>query len=263
VLGLAATFWTAATSLLYDWWNQNENGLLFVPAAILLAVRPGVPRSGNPQPILGLALLGGALALRLWAELAVDWFTLRASLVAAGLALLVFWFGSRQILNWWASILLILLAIPLPTPIAAPIHGVLQGFAAQFATTLFTWRDLPVSLANNVIQLPGGFQVIVERGCSGLEAMVTLTGTCVIIGTIQLRSPWLRFALITTAIPVAFLFNILRVFLIGFLAYFVGPQFGHGVPHYSVGWFTFALSTVVMLATVRALEHLARRRLAR
>jgi exosortase/archaeosortase family protein len=65
------------------------------------------------------------------------------------------------------------------------------------------------------------------------------------------------------AIPVAIVINGLRVFLTGFLVFFVSPSFGEGFMHLTEGWLLFLVSMGI-LASVAWLsaffERLAARR---
>jgi exosortase/archaeosortase family protein len=50
------------------------------------------------------------------------------------------------------------------------------------------------------------------------------------------------------AIPVAIVINGVRVFLTGFLVFFVSPSFGEGFMHMSEGWLLFVVSLSVLAA---------------
>ena len=49
-------------------------------------------------------------------------------------------------------------------------------------------------------------------------------------------------ALVTSTIPVAVAINAVRVFLTGFLVYFVSPEMGEGFMHMSEGWLMFVIA---------------------
>jgi exosortase/archaeosortase family protein len=51
-----------------------------------------------------------------------------------------------------------------------------------------------------------------------------------------------RVLLIALAIPVAILINGVRVFLTGFLVYFVSPELGQGFMHMTEGWLLFVVA---------------------
>ena len=72
------------------------------------------------------------------------------------------------------------------------------------------------------------------------------------------RSPFSRIGLVALAIPVAIFINGIRVFLTGFLVYFVSPSFGEGFMHMTEGWLLFLVSLSI-LAIAAWLGSLAER----
>jgi exosortase len=126
---------------------------------------------------------------------------------------------------------------------------------------LLQWRDVPVRLSGNVIQLPGR-QLFVTEACSGIRSLVALLSLGVLIGGLWLRSPMGRLAVVALSVPVAVVVNAVRVFLTGFLVYFVNPALGEGFMHLTEGWLLFLVAFTVLAGAawaVGALERLARR----
>ena len=52
--------------------------------------------------------------------------------------------------------------------------------------------------------------------------------------------------LVAAAIPVAMLLNGIRVFLTGFLVYYVDPKLGEGVMHFTEGWALFVVAFAIL-----------------
>jgi exosortase len=130
----------------------------------------------------------------------------------------------------------------------------LQLKASQFGAALLEWRHVPVSVAGNVIHLPGR-SLFVTEACSGLRSLTALLSLGLLIGALFLKSTPGRVLLVLASLPVAMLLNGLRIFLTGFLVYFVSPRLGEGVMHYSQGWAMF----VVAFAMLGGLAFLAAR----
>jgi exosortase/archaeosortase family protein len=82
----------------------------------------------------------------------------------------------------------------------------------------------------------------------------------VLLGALVLRSPFSRIGLVALAIPVAIVINGIRVFLTGFLVFFVSPSFGEGFMHATEGWLLFLVS-LSLLAGAAWLATLLERRI--
>ncbi len=55
-----------------------------------------------------------------------------------------------------------------------------------------------------------------------------------------------RVALLLLAVPVAIVVNGIRVFLTGFLVYYVSPAYGEGFMHITEGWLLFLVSLSIL-----------------
>lgn len=249
-------FWQPIATLLRDWWSDPEagHGLLLGPLAIILAWRRGRAPRAAPQPLLGILIVLGAVILRYLSGLAAELFTMRMSLLGAAAGLVVFVAGIRQVLYWWLPTLLLLLSVPLPAVVLSSLAFPLQLKASQLGAALLAWRHVPVQVAGNVIHLPGQ-SLFVTEACSGLRSLTALLALGLLIGGLFLRSTPGRIFIVLASIPVAMLLNALRIFLTGFLVYFVDPALGEGVMHYSEGWGIF----VVAFALLGAIAFLTSR----
>jgi exosortase len=110
---------------------------------------------------------------------------------------------------------------------------------------LLEMRSVPVRLAGNVIQLPGR-ELFVTEACSGLRSLTALLSMSVLIGALVLKKPVTRAALLLLAVPVAIVVNGIRVFLTGFLVYYVSPSYGEGFMHLTEGWLLFLVSMSIL-----------------
>ena len=237
------------TLLLRDWWTLPEagHGLLLAPVALWMAWRSGIAPKTKPQRALGIALLLIAVLIRCAAGLAAELFTMRASMVMALGAITIYQFGFRQVLRWWLPFALLCLSIPLPELITQALALPLQFRASRMGAALLEMRNVPVRLSGNVILLPGR-QLFVTEACSGLRSLTALLAMSVLLGALMLRSAVGRIALVLLAIPVAIVINGVRVFLTGFLVFFVSPSLGEGFMHLTEGWLLFLVALSVLAA---------------
>ena len=246
-LAAAILFTLPATTLARDWWHDSEagHGLLLAPLAAWLAWRRGLSPDRASNQTLGLAVLLTAVILRYLGGLAAELFTLRFSMVLAAAGLTLFAWGVPQLRRWWLPFALLVLAIPLPTLVTNALALPLQFKASSMGAALLAWRDVPVKLSGNVILLPGR-QLFVTEACSGLRSLAALVSLGVLVGGLWLRTPVARLIVLALTIPVAILVNAVRVFLTGFLVYFVSPKLGEGFLHLTEGWLLFVVAFAIL-----------------
>lgn len=182
---------------------------------------------------------------------------MRGSMIIALVGLTVFHFGFRQVLRWWLPFTLACLSIPLPELITQAIALPLQFRASRMGAALLEMRGVPVRLMGNVIQLPGR-QLFVTEACSGLRSISALLSMAVLLSALILKSPIGRVALVLAALPVAIFINGIRVFLTGFLVFFVNPALGEGFMHETEGWLLFLVSLAVLAVTTWVLSLIER-----
>jgi exosortase len=262
-LGFAILFAKPMAMLVGDWWSNPEagHGLLLFPVAIWLAWRTGIRGNSRPNFWLGITILIFAVLVRSVADLAAERYTMRLSMVGALAGLVISYWGIRQLLAWWLPFLLVVLSIPLPELLTSALALPLQFQASKLGAALLEWRHVPVRLSGNVLDIPG-HRLFVTEACSGLRSLTALLSVAVLTAGLWLRSPIVRILLVATAVPVAILINGVRVFMTGFLVYFVDPKLGEGFMHMSEGWLLFLVSLLLIGATTllfRLLENLRRR----
>jgi exosortase len=246
-LAFALLFFQPFTLLLEDWWTNPEagHGLLLAPVAVWLAWRSRHAAIGQPNRALGVAVLVFATALRYVSGLAAELFTMRVSMVLAAVGIVLYFQGLSKVRHWWLPFTLFLLSIPLPELIVNAIAIPLQFRASRMGAALLQARYVPVRLDGNVILLPQ-HRLFVTEACSGLRSLTALLSLGVLAGGLWLKQPISRIALLAAAIPVAVILNGIRVFLTGFLVYFVSPKMGDGFMHLTEGWLIFVIAFVIL-----------------
>jgi len=244
-----------------DWWTLPEagHGLLLAPVAIWLAYKSGIRPAAAPQRTLGLVVLIVAVVIRCAAGLAVEPFSMRASMIMALGAITIYNYGVKQLLHWWLPITLACLAIPLPELITQAIALPLQFRASHMGAALLQMRNVPVLLTGNVIRIPG-HELFVTEACSGLRSLTALLSVAVMMSALVLETIVGRLFLVLVAIPIAIVVNGIRVFMTGFLVFFVSPELGEGFMHVTEGWLLFLVSLSI-LAACAWITRLTERRL--
>ena len=245
-LAFLLLFRSPALTLVRDWWSDPEagHGLLLGPLAVFLIWRRGLVES-RPWPIVGVAVLLAAVALRFVSELAVELYTMRMSMFMALAALLLAFRGPRQLVHWWLPAALLVLSVPLPQMVLGKLALPLQLQASAIGANLLHARSVPVVVDGNIIRLPGQ-SLFVAEACSGLRSLTALLSLGVLMGGLFLNRAWSRTLILLVTIPLAVVVNGIRVFLTGFLVFFVSPAFGEGFMHYTEGWVLFMLSFLII-----------------
>jgi exosortase len=190
-------------------------------------------------------VLVGSVLLRLASELAAELFTMRLSMLGAVAGLVVFFLGFRQLLHWWLPVVLLGLAIPLPELVRSGLALPLQFKASALGAALLEWRHVPIRLSGNIIQLPG-HQLFVTEACSGLRSLTALLSLGFLMGGLWLRRPVSRALLVLGTVPIAVFINGVRVFVTGFLVFYVDPAMGEGFMHVTEGWLLFLVSLLLI-----------------
>ncbi len=253
---LPATLSTIAFAILFaqpflilvrDWWTLPEagHGLLLAPVAVWLAFKSGLRSDARGNMLLGALMLVVAVLIRYMSGLAAELFTMRASMILALGGLTVYHYGFKQMLHWWLPFLLAVLSIPLPELVTQAMALPLQFKASQMGAAMLEMREIPVRLTGNVIRIPGN-ELFVTEACSGLRSLTALLSLAVLLGGLVLQKPITRVLLVALAVPIAVIINGVRVFLTGFLVYFVDPALGKGFMHITEGWLLFLVSLASM-----------------
>jgi len=240
-------FGIGIVDLFQAWLNIPDaaHGLLIAPVAIWLAWRDGlVP---HPQPTLwtGSAIVALAVILSVLGRSAGVETVPRVALLIALVGLTIWYAGWRQVVAWWLPFVLLALTIPLPESVIAAATLPLQGVAAKMGAWLLSLRHIPVMLSGNVIRLPG-HTLFVSEACSGLRSLTALVSMAILIGALFLRTLIGRVLVLLLAVALAVVVNGFRVFLTGFLVYFVDPKLGEGFMHLSEGYLLFLVSLSIL-----------------
>lgn len=248
---IAAFVWLfgePVVTLAKTWWENPDagHGLLLAPVAGWLAWQAGRAPGAKAQPWLGGLMLVAAIGVRSGAGLAAGLTLARAALLLSVVGITVFFAGWRQIRHWWLPFTVIALSMPIPDFLMKEIALPLQMKASELGATMLRWRDVPVLLAGNVIRLPG-HELFVTEACSGLRSLTALIAMAVLLGGLMLDSaPW-RVIMIGFSLVVAVLVNGFRVFLTGFLVYFVDPKLAEGFMHLTEGFLLFLVSMAFLM----------------
>jgi exosortase C (VPDSG-CTERM-specific) len=136
--------------------------------------------------------------------------------------------------------------LPFPLAVREWLEGFFQNTSADAASFFFWLAGMPAvrdDLQVLQIQLPG-ITLEVAPECSGIHSSLVLFITSLLAGYHFLRAPWKRAALALAVIPLGFLRNGFRIFVIGELCVNVNPDMINSRIHRQGGPVFFALSLI-------------------
>jgi exosortase len=243
-------------------WTSDENyshGLLVVPFALLFAWRSRRGLAIDPRPhVLGLFLVAASMAVLLAGQFAAELFLMRVSLLGAIAGGILYLWGPIHLRRLAFPLVLLLLAIPLPSVLLNQIAFPLQLLASRAGEAVVSAAGIPVLREGNILILPTT-KLEVVQACSGIRSLASLLTLGLILGKLAEPRRWARVALAVLTIPVAIAANAARVAGTGLAASYLGPQAAEGFLHTFSGWLMFVVAFCALMACARLLARVPMR----
>jgi len=202
-----------------------------------------------------MALIAVATSSLIWlVATLVDVQTLQSAMLLP-LVLSVIWAtaGGRVARQLLFPVMFVAFAIPLWSPLLL----VLRPITAEVAFWMTRSAGVPALLQDFVVLLPAGSLIIAEA-CSGLHYLLAAITLGVFYAYLNYQLLWQRIVVVMVAAAAAILANILRVFIVIYLAYTSGMQHPLVVDHLSLGWYLFAGLVFVLLLVDAGLHRNAK-----
>ena len=242
---LTAAYWRVLAKLVTDWWqipDFSHGFLVPIFAAYLVWAKRNVLRDTRIVPNwAGIPVIALALVVLLLGVYGAELFVSRVSLVIL-LTGLVLCFGGWQFLKELRFVLLVLLlAIPIPSIIFNEITLPLQILASKLASALLPLFGVPVLREGNVIELPA-MKLEVAEACSGIRSLISLFTLSVFYGYFLERSFARRVVLALASVPIAIAANAVRILGTGLCVQYWDPDKALGFFHEFSGWVMFLVS---------------------
>jgi len=254
---IAAVYSRVLVKLVTDWWQIPDfsHGFL-VPlfAAYLVWEKRETLRGIKAAPSWsGIAVMLLGLVILILGVYGSNLFLSRVSLVIL-LSGVVLCFGGPQFLKELRfALLVLLLAIPLPSIIFNQITFPLQILASKLASSLLPLFGVPVLREGNVIELPL-MKLEVAEACSGIRSLMSLFTMAVFYGYFMEKSNLRRVALAVASIPIAIAANAVRILGTGLCVQYWDPDKAMGFFHEFSGWVIFMVSLALLYLVHRAMS---------
>lgn len=236
--------------------DAHTHILLIVPltCGLICLERKALRPAFEPSAAVGASLLAGALLLAgaaKWVSGLPDDVRLSMSmfaLVTWWLGSIIRCFGARAFQTFLFPLCFLFLMVPIPNVVVNGIIEFLQQQSATTARIIFRVAGVPVTQDGIILSIPG-LDVEVVRECSSIRSSLILVITTMVLAHLLLCSWWRKTLLVAAAIPLSFVKNGLRIFVISELGTRVDPGFLDGRLHHRGGivFLSIALGVVALL----------------
>lgn len=200
----------------------------------------------------GIVVIALALVCLVLGNLGAELFVSRVSIVVL-LGGLVLSFGGWQLLKELRfALLVLLLAIPIPSLVFNQIALPLQLLATKSASVLLHLFSVPAVRLGNVIELPK-MELEVAEACSGIRSLISLFTFAVFYGYFLEKTFTRRLVIALASIPIAIAANAVRIFGTGVCVQFWDAEKALGFFHQFSGWLMFLVSLACLAVVHSAL----------
>jgi exosortase len=242
---VVTVYWHVVVKLIFAWLELPDysHGVL-VPifsCYLIWSKRKTLLETKIEPTWTGVFVVAFALALLMLGEFGAVLFLSRISLIilCAGLVL---GFGGWQLLKELRfALLVLLLAVPIPTIVFNQIALPLQSLASKLATALLHLMGVTALRLGNIIELPS-MRLEVAEACSGIRSLVSLFTLAIFYGYFLEKTYFHRLVLALASIPIAIAANAVRIFGTGMCIQYWDSDTALGFFHQFSGWVMFLVS---------------------
>jgi len=247
--------------LLVSCWSEpaQSQGLLILPLAAYIAIvrrerTLSIPVAPDNR---GMIVIAMAAVLYVLGVLGADLFLPRLSFVVLLSGLVWTFWGTQRLRTLIFPLALFATMIPIPSLVYDGLSLPLKLLASHAAARIGQLLGLVIYQEGNIIQL-ARISFGVEEACDGMNAMVALVVSSLLLGAlIPSRLP-ARLALPVLAVPVAIVANIVRIAGTAILAD-IHEQLALGFYHSFSGWLVFLFGFGALYALLKSLNHVVSR----
>jgi exosortase len=244
--------------------NDNASHILLIPfisASVLYLERQTTFRRVFYDFPVAAIFLVLAAALYGWTFHSEAYWSANNALTGYILALLLLWiagfalfFGRATVNTARFSLLLLLLAAPLPDFVLNRLILYLQEGSAAVTAFLFDLTGVPVLRVGFVFHL-SRVSIEIAKECSGIRSSMAVLILALLAAHFRLRSFWKKVLFLACGLFMMILKNGIRVVSLTLLAMYVDPSFLYGKLHHQGGIVFFLLSLLLLVPLLWLLQR--------
>ncbi len=261
LLAIAGLFiWLCYPIMVFMWelwfdYDSHNNGVLIplVSAYLIWDKREHLAESAASHSWWGLGFLLFAVLAFLAGIVGAERFTQQMAMVLLLIGVVWFNFGNRMFRHLAFPLFLLFLMVPPPHILYNNLSVQLQLISTKISMAFLHLVGVTVYNEGNIIFLPS-MQLEVAEACSGIRSLFSLFTLAIIFAYIaQKRFGW-RALLALSSIPIAILFNGLRISGSCILAQHWSPKITDSFNHFMSGWIVFVFAFIALLVLNKLID---------
>jgi exosortase len=243
---LAVCYAPALRGMFHQWSSDEDmsHGFL-VPLVIAWIVWRERERWGKlpvKPSVWGCALLAAAAALHFVSAVGGGLFAGSLAFLVSVAGVVLCLGGWDRLRAWSFPLLLSAFMLPKLAVVYNQATLPLQLLASRLAAFMLTMAGVGVIREGNILDV-GGHRVAVVEACNGIRYLLALAFLALVFGYLSDSKPWMRLALLATAIPTAIFANAARVACASWW-----PLLDSGTPHLLAGAVIFLVCLICLYA---------------
>ena len=201
----------------------------------------------------GVALIALGLTIHFLSGIARIHFTSGFSFPITITGAFILFTGVKGIRWGWFPLLYLYCMVPFPLILISFFTLKLKLIASEVAVFLLNFVGIICIRDGSIVSFTNG-QMVVGDVCSGLRSLVAMIALSLPFAYITRTTLQRKALLVAILLPLAMVYNILRVFFLGIVTYVWGSEAASGTIHDMSGMVALFLNIITMLVISRALE---------
>lgn len=265
-LGLAWLYIPTYLNLYRLFWLTREGlyGPIMLAFVVWLVWRERAvlrPTGARTAPVLGGVLFALGLVAYILGR-SQSFYNLEViSQIPLLLGIVCLLLGRSGLARLWFPIALLVFVVPIPASLLDQILLPLKESVSRIVDDLLYAAGYPIA-RNGVVLMIGPYSLLIADACAGLNSIIAISGIGLIYTYVAGHSNWwINGALLLSAVPIAFVANVVRVSALVLITYYFGDEVGSSF-HEQAGYLEVAVAFAAFFALDGLLGRIHRRLIA-
>jgi len=259
---LIGIYFQVIIELVVQWWDDPNysHGFLIplVSGFFVWKARKKLGTLPTQNSNWGLLVLVVGLGLYVVGTAAMEYFSVRFSMVVVVIGLVLYFGGKKFLKTLWFPLVFLAFMIPIPYVIYYSVTFPMQLFSSKLACGFLQLSGLSVMRQGNVIHLPN-YSLEVIEACSGLRSLMTLSALGAAMAYMTQKSLVGGVIVFFSSIPIAIGANVFRLVITALGAFLISPKFAEGFLHEASGLVVFLSGLFCLSLVAVAVRQLEKR----